>query len=102
MPGGLRQINYDDFCQVAAVFGHRVGPRSLRYFSAATFLIFEADDFGRIAILPFYLYVMRWVSMAQTRIDMCLLDSDADGSLLPQVGLTVHVCMYVCACMSVR
>ncbi|XP_058778657.1 uncharacterized protein LOC131652728 isoform X1 [Vicia villosa] len=39
---------------------------------------FEKDEQGRIAILPFYLYVMR-----TARIDMSELDEDSDGFLQP-------------------
>ncbi|GJP52857.1 hypothetical protein CLOM_g11940 [Closterium sp. NIES-68] len=80
---GTERINYDDFTQVAAVCLERVGSKCQRFFTAATFLTFEADDSGRIAILPFYLYVMRWVSITQTRIDMSMLDHDGDGYLKP-------------------
>ncbi|KAJ0727030.1 putative serine/threonine-protein phosphatase 2A regulatory subunit B'' subunit gamma [Helianthus annuus] len=44
---------------------------------------FEKDESGRIAILSFYLYVMRTVSLTQARIDMSELDEDSDGFLQP-------------------
>ncbi|GMP76670.1 hypothetical protein CsSME_00033251 [Camellia sinensis var. sinensis] len=44
---------------------------------------FEKDESGRIAILPFYLYVMHTVSLTQARIDMSELDEDSDGFLQP-------------------
>ncbi|GJS60805.1 probable serine/threonine-protein phosphatase 2A regulatory subunit B'' subunit TON2 [Tanacetum coccineum] len=54
---------------------------------------FEKDESGGIAILPFYLYVMRTASLTQARIDMSELDKDSDGFL------QYHVCVYRKACI---
>lgn len=56
------QMNYEDFCHIATLCTEQLGPKCRKFFSACNFLKFEKDDFGRIAILPFYLYVMRTVS----------------------------------------
>jgi serine/threonine-protein phosphatase 2A regulatory subunit B'' len=56
------QMNYEDFCHIATLCTEQIGPKCRKFFSACNFLKFEKDDFGRIAILPFYLYVMRTVS----------------------------------------
>eukprot|EP00897_Mesotaenium_endlicherianum_P007983 jgi/Mesen1/7212/ME000371S06298 len=77
------QINYDDFKLAAAACAERIGAKCRAFFTAATFLTFEADEAGRILILPLYLYIMRWVSLARTRIDMSMLDNDNDGCLTP-------------------
>lgn len=57
------QMNYEDFCHIATLCTEQIGPKCRKFFSACNFLKFEKDDFGRIAILPFYLYVMRTVSL---------------------------------------
>ncbi|KAG0572471.1 hypothetical protein KC19_VG098100 [Ceratodon purpureus] len=81
---GTEKMNYEDFCHIATLCTEQVGPKCRKFFSACNFLKFEKDDFGRIAILPFYLYVMRTVSLTQARIDMSELDEDGDGFLQPQ------------------
>ncbi|CAF1779525.1 unnamed protein product, partial [Brassica oleracea var. botrytis] len=53
-----------------------------QFFSPSNFMKFVKDDAGRIAILPFYLYVLRTVSLTQARIDMSEHDQDSDGFLL--------------------
>jgi serine/threonine-protein phosphatase 2A regulatory subunit B'' len=59
---GLLQMNYEDFCHIATVCTEQIGQKCKRFFSPSNFMKFEKDDSGRIAILPFYLYVMRTVS----------------------------------------
>ncbi|CAL5415695.1 unnamed protein product [Camellia sinensis] len=61
----------------------QIGPKCRRFFSPSNFMKFEKDESGRIAILPFYLYVMHTVSLTQARIDMSELDEDSDGFLQP-------------------
>ncbi|GBG70700.1 hypothetical protein CBR_g7999 [Chara braunii] len=78
------KINYADFSQVGNLMKEQIGPKVHKFFSASVFLTFEVDDYGRIGILPFYLYIMRTVSLTQTRIDMCMLDGDGDGYLKAQ------------------
>ncbi|CAN1129694.1 Probable serine/threonine-protein phosphatase 2A regulatory subunit B'' subunit TON2 [Linum perenne] len=77
------QMNYEDFCHIASVCTEQIGPKCRRFFSPSNFMKFEKDESGRIAILPFYLYVMRTVSLTQARIDMSELDEDSDGFLQP-------------------
>lgn len=55
------QMNYEDFCHIASVCIEQIGPKCRRFFSPSNFMKFEKDESGRIAILPFYLYVMRTV-----------------------------------------
>jgi hypothetical protein len=57
-------MNYEDFCHIASVCTEQIGPKCRRFFSPSNFMKFEKDESGRIAILPFYLYVMRTVSRA--------------------------------------
>ncbi|GJR26881.1 probable serine/threonine-protein phosphatase 2A regulatory subunit B'' subunit TON2 [Tanacetum coccineum] len=47
----------------------------------SNFMKFEKDKSRRIAILPFYLYVMHTVFLTQARIDTSELDVDSDGFL---------------------
>nr|GFA92124.1 probable serine/threonine-protein phosphatase 2A regulatory subunit B'' subunit TON2 [Tanacetum cinerariifolium] len=47
----------------------QIGSKCRRFFRPSNFMKFEKDESGRIAILPFYLYVMRTVSLTQARID---------------------------------
>ncbi|GJN36047.1 hypothetical protein PR202_gb24872 [Eleusine coracana subsp. coracana] len=77
------KMNYEDFCHIATVCTEQIGQKCKRFFSPSNFMKFEKDDSGRIAILPFYLYVMRTVSLTQARIDMSELDEDSDGFLQP-------------------
>ncbi|KHN45749.1 Serine/threonine-protein phosphatase 2A regulatory subunit B'' subunit gamma [Glycine soja] len=80
---GAEKMNYEDFCHIACVCTEQIGPKCRRFFSPSNFMKFEKDEQGRIAILPFYLYVMRTVSLTQARIDMSELDEDSDGFLQP-------------------
>lgn len=57
-------MNYEDFCHIASVCTEQIGPKCRRFFSPSNFMKFEKDESGRIAILPFYLYVMRTVGPA--------------------------------------
>ncbi|KMZ63103.1 hypothetical protein ZOSMA_427G00010 [Zostera marina] len=82
---GAEKMNYEDFCHIASVCTEQIGPKCRRFFSPSNFMKFEKDESGRIAILPFYLYVMRTVSLTQARIDMSELDEDTDGFLQPNV-----------------
>nr|GMD77759.1 probable serine/threonine-protein phosphatase 2A regulatory subunit B'' subunit TON2 [Ipomoea batatas] len=56
---GAEKMNYEDFCHIASVCTEQIGPKCRRFFSPSNFMKFEKDESGRIAILPFYLYVMR-------------------------------------------
>ncbi|XP_002968661.2 probable serine/threonine-protein phosphatase 2A regulatory subunit B'' subunit TON2 [Selaginella moellendorffii] len=80
---GTEKMNYEDFCHIASLCNDQIGPKCRRFFSPSNFMKFEKDEYGRIAILPFYLYVMRTVSLTQARIDMSELDEDGDGLLQP-------------------
>nr|GMD99769.1 probable serine/threonine-protein phosphatase 2A regulatory subunit B'' subunit TON2 [Ipomoea batatas] len=80
---GAEKMNYEDFCHIASVCTEQIGPKCRRFFSPSNFMKFEKDESGRIAILLFYLYVMRTVSLTQARIDMSELDEDSDGFLQP-------------------
>ncbi|GJW22582.1 probable serine/threonine-protein phosphatase 2A regulatory subunit B'' subunit TON2 [Tanacetum coccineum] len=80
---GSEKVNYEDFCQIASLCTEQIGSKCRRFFRPSNFMKFEKDESGRIAILPFYLYVMRTVSLTQARIDMSELDEDSDGFLQP-------------------
>ncbi|KAK4384381.1 putative serine/threonine-protein phosphatase 2A regulatory subunit B'' subunit TON2 [Sesamum angolense] len=71
---GAEKMNYEDFCHIASVCTEQIGLKCRRFFSPSNFMKFEKDESGRISILPFYLYVMRTVSLTQARIDMSELD----------------------------
>ncbi|GJU99589.1 probable serine/threonine-protein phosphatase 2A regulatory subunit B'' subunit TON2 [Tanacetum coccineum] len=90
-------MNYEDFCHIASVCTEQIGPKCRRFFSPSNFMKFEKDESGRIAILPFYLYVMRMVSLTQARIDMSELDEDSDRflqhhSLIDLLYVDSHCC----------
>lgn len=65
-------MNYEDFCHIASVCTEQIGPKCRRFFSPSNFMKFEKDEQGRIAILPFYLYVMRTVSLFHTLLNIVL------------------------------
>lgn len=65
------QMNYEDFCHIASVCTEQIGPKCRRFFSPSNFMKFEKDEQGRIAILPFYLYVMRTVGHLQQVLFWC-------------------------------
>ncbi|GLT99173.1 hypothetical protein SLE2022_166310 [Rubroshorea leprosula] len=56
---GAEKMNYEDFCHIASVCTEQIGPKCRRFFSPSNFTKFETYESGRIAILPFYLYVMQ-------------------------------------------
>eukprot|EP00850_Spirogloea_muscicola_P017677 SM000154S01412 [mRNA] locus=s154:226587:230833:+ [translate_table: standard] len=80
----IDRINYADFCKAGAACETKIGPKCSRFFQASSFMTFKSDIRGRVPIYPFYLYVVRWVSLLQTRIDMSMLDKDHDGYLSQQ------------------
>lgn len=61
-------MNYEDFCHIASICSEQIGAKCRRFFSPSNFMKFEKDEYGRVAILPFYLYVMRTVSLAYLHI----------------------------------
>ncbi|CAI9779773.1 unnamed protein product [Fraxinus pennsylvanica] len=61
---GAVKMNYEDFCHIASVCTEQIGPKCRCFFSPSNFMKFEKDESGRIAILPFYLYVMHTVGAA--------------------------------------
>ncbi|CAL5340204.1 unnamed protein product [Camellia sinensis] len=56
---GARKMNYEDFCHIAYLCTEQIGPKCRCFFSSSNLMKFEKDESGRIAILPFFLYVMR-------------------------------------------
>ena len=54
------------------------------FFTADTFLKFRRDRYGRIDNQAFFQYVLRKVTLAQTRIQLSLYDSTGDGFLREQ------------------
>eukprot|EP00899_Mesostigma_viride_P024449 jgi/Mesvir1/5189/Mv15322-RA.1 len=81
---GSGKINYDDFCQVCTKAQAAFGDQRIPFFTPSTFLKFKADQHGRIDILPLFHYIMRKVSMMQTRIYLSYHDSMGDGYLREQ------------------
>ncbi|CAL5423161.1 unnamed protein product [Camellia sinensis] len=63
---GARKMNYEDFCHIAYLCIEQIGPKCRRFFSSSNFMKFKKDESGRIAILPFFLYVIRTVLMNLT------------------------------------
>jgi len=90
------QMNYEDFCHIASVCTEQIGPKCRRFFSPSNFMKFEKDEQGRIAILPFYLYVMRTVGHFQLELifwRFCLILMDTCGSVFV---LFLHWILFSC------
>lgn len=49
------------------------------FFAPSVFLTFEADQYGRIGIYPFYLYMMRMTSLTQVRRTLTHISSYNGG-----------------------
>lgn len=75
------RIDYDRFCQISVKCAELFGEKSLPFFTPSTFLKFRRDELGCISILPLFHYIMRKVSMQQTRIYLSYHDSVGDGYL---------------------
>ncbi|KAK9167134.1 hypothetical protein Scep_002325 [Stephania cephalantha] len=67
-----QRMNYEDFCHIASVCTEQIRPKCRRFFSPSNFMKFEKDESGIIAILPFYLYVMR----TGDEFDFVFVDAD--------------------------
>ncbi|KAK9167133.1 hypothetical protein Scep_002324 [Stephania cephalantha] len=65
-------MNYEDFRHIASVCTEQIRPKCRRFFSPSNFMKFEKDESGIIAILPFYLYVMR----TGDEFDFVFVDAD--------------------------
>ncbi|KAJ1334431.1 hypothetical protein BSLG_007586 [Batrachochytrium salamandrivorans] len=59
-----------------------LGSKYEQYFKPSLFFRFSRDDQGRIDILQFFNFVLRKVSLMQTRVDLSKYDGDADGYLV--------------------
>eukprot|EP00741_Cyanophora_paradoxa_P004849 tig00000836_g4704.t1 len=74
------RINYEGFLKV----GKEMGPKCADIFTAKVFMRFERDELGRIPIMSLFNYVMRTVSLSQTRICLSFYDSAGYGYLREQ------------------
>ncbi|KAI8612731.1 hypothetical protein BC830DRAFT_1194769 [Chytriomyces sp. MP71] len=72
-----RRMTYDDFKQVKGLLPEKFH----RFMSAGTFLHFGAEDDGSILVVAYFNYVLRKVSLMQTRLDFAAYDHDNDGFL---------------------
>lgn len=85
----ILQMNYEDFCHIASVCAEQIGPKCRRFFSPSNFMKFEKDEQGRIAILPFYLYVMRTVNPSAMHVDVVFLNcNDLISSYVDDISIT--------------
>merc|ERR1719311_1898109 len=75
--GDVEVIDYDGFCQVRDNLDARFAP----HFTADTFLKFDRDENGCIAIVPFFSYVVRKVNIKQTRVQLSYYDTVGNGYL---------------------
>ena len=75
------RVDYERYCQISVRCAELFGEKSLLFFTPATFLLFKRDSHGRISILPLFHYIMRKVSMQQTRIYLSYHDSSGRGHL---------------------
>eukprot|EP00947_MAST-08B_sp_MAST-8B-sp1_P001881 g1881.t1 len=74
------KINYDAYSDI----GSCMPAKARAFFTADTFLKFRRDRYGRIDNQAFFQYVLRKVTLAQTRIQLSLYDSTGDGFLREQ------------------
>eukprot|EP01028_Stygiella_incarcerata_P013828 TRINITY_DN850_c0_g1_i3.p2 TRINITY_DN850_c0_g1~~TRINITY_DN850_c0_g1_i3.p2 ORF type:complete len:502 (+),score=130.78 TRINITY_DN850_c0_g1_i3:157-1506(+) len=78
------RVNYEAFLTVSDVLMRtRVLSESQanEFFTASIFMRFKRDRLGRIGIHPFFNYMMRKVSLMQSRISLAMYDQDCDGFL---------------------
>jgi len=89
-PEAAEHVDYDRYCQISVRCADVFGEKSLPFFTPSTFLRFKRDARGRIGILPLFHYIMRKVSMQQTRIYLSYHDGEGDG-YLTEVELQAYV-----------
>lgn len=82
--GDELKINYDGFSQVATRCRDTFGPRVDSYFRASTFLRFQQDHNGAIAISQVLQYLTLRSHMQQTRVQLSSFDPDQTGVLTEQ------------------
>jgi serine/threonine-protein phosphatase 2A regulatory subunit B'' len=75
--GDVEVIDYDGFCQVRDNLDARFAP----HFTADTFLKFDRDESGCIAVWLFFSYVVRKVNIKQTRVQLSYYDTHGRGYL---------------------
>jgi hypothetical protein len=75
------RVDYERYCQISVRCAELFGEKSLLFFTPSTFLLFKRDSHGRISILPLFHYIMRKVSIQQTRIYLSYHDSSGGGYL---------------------
>merc|ERR1719160_609537 len=75
--GDVEVIDYDGFCQVRDNLDARFSP----HFTADTFLKFDRDENGCIAVWLFFSYVVRHANIKQTRVQLSYYDTVGGGYL---------------------
>ncbi|CAK9100514.1 Serine/threonine-protein phosphatase 2A regulatory subunit B'' subunit gamma [Durusdinium trenchii] len=73
-------IDYNGFYKVRQELLKR-GERFKQYFEPSHFLKFPRDPAGRIAIVPFFTFVVRRVNLSQTRVQLSYYDALGCGYL---------------------
>ncbi|KAI9337216.1 hypothetical protein BDR26DRAFT_919767 [Obelidium mucronatum] len=73
-----RKMTFLDFQNIKS----QLPPKFHRFFKASIFLKFVPDESGCIAVLQFFNYVLRKVSLMQARLDLSFYDGDNDGMLM--------------------
>eukprot|EP00928_Gymnodinium_smaydae_P098700 TRINITY_DN9239_c0_g1_i1.p1 TRINITY_DN9239_c0_g1~~TRINITY_DN9239_c0_g1_i1.p1 ORF type:complete len:481 (-),score=126.88 TRINITY_DN9239_c0_g1_i1:51-1460(-) len=82
-PGGkgdAEVIDYDGFARIREELIKR-GERFRQLFTPSIFLKFPKDQNGCIAILPFFTYVVRKITLKQTRLELSYYDEKRRGYL---------------------
>lgn len=78
--GGPEVIDYEGFARIREELVKR-GARFQQLLTASTFLKFPRDQTGAIAILPFFTFVVRKVTLKQTRLELSYYDEKRRGYL---------------------
>lgn len=69
----------------------QIGPKVKPFFAPSVFLTFEADQYGRIGIYPFYLYMMRMTSLTQVAPPPGLEETVVPTCPPPSCCLALHL-----------
>jgi len=73
-------IDYEGFASIRDELLKR-GERFRQFFVPSTFLKFPRDPYGRIAIGPFFMYLVKKVNLRQTRVQLSYYDALGCGYL---------------------
>ena len=80
--GDSRYVSYHAFATCRELLSEELGRERVNaLLQAGPFLRFEADDSGRVPVLPLFHYVIRRVNQRTSRVKLSAYDEDHDGFL---------------------